>query len=91
MVLPFEIGAVVLGVSSERQTPLSGQSSPVLARVPRGFRMVAAPFTQFSCEGEASTLESKFDMIRTARIWAGFSPLRSRLEAVRSLRAAFRL
>lgn len=37
MRLPLEIGAVVLGASSERHTPLSGQTSPVRARVPIGF------------------------------------------------------
>lgn len=82
--LPFEIGAVVLGVLSERQTPLSGQVSPVFARVPRGFRM-ADPFHVLGLNngGEASTLESKFAMIRDV-LGRGFSPLRSRLEAARS-------
>jgi len=37
MRLPFEIGAVVEGIPSTFQTPLSGQISPVLARVPIGF------------------------------------------------------
>lgn len=73
MVLPFEIGAVVLGMSSDRQTPLSGQVSPVLARVPRGFRIATAPFQRLDCEGEASTPESKFDMIRVASLGRGFS------------------
>jgi hypothetical protein len=35
---PFAIGAVVLGWPSTFQIPLSGQISPVLALVPRGFR-----------------------------------------------------
>ncbi|HJS13418.1 MAG TPA: hypothetical protein VJ811_19330 [Sphingopyxis sp.] len=34
--LPLAIGAVVEGVPSTFQTPLSGQVSPVLARVPIG-------------------------------------------------------
>lgn len=36
MRLPLAIGAVVEGVPSTFQIPLSGQVSPVLARVPMG-------------------------------------------------------
>ena len=36
ILLPFAIGAVVLGASAELHTPLSGQISPVFARVPIG-------------------------------------------------------
>lgn len=38
--LPFAIGAVVLGESCDFQTPLSGQDSPVLAVVPIGARAI---------------------------------------------------
>lgn len=36
--MPFAMGAVVLGLSSERQMPLSGQVELVRARVPMGAR-----------------------------------------------------
>ncbi len=35
-ILPFAIGAVVVGVEIACQTPLSGHLSPVLPVVPRG-------------------------------------------------------
>jgi hypothetical protein len=37
ILLPTAIGAVVDGVPTTSQTPLSGQDSPVLAVVPIGF------------------------------------------------------
>lgn len=37
--MPLAIGAVVVGVPSTFHTPLSGQVSPVLARVPMGARL----------------------------------------------------
>ncbi len=40
MRLPFAIGAVVEGVEIAFQTPDSGQTSPVRARVPIGLRVI---------------------------------------------------
>jgi len=45
MRLPFAIGAVVVGVPTTFQTPLSGQDSPVRAVVPRGFFNSLTPAT----------------------------------------------
>ncbi len=71
ILLPLEIGAVVVGLSSERQTPLSGQISPVLARVPIGFFMTSYPFAyQLIAKGEVSTRESESVMIRLLRLGA---------------------
>lgn len=44
MRFPLAIGAVVLGMPSTFQTPLSGQISPVRALVPIGTRFAAAIF-----------------------------------------------
>lgn len=48
MRLPLAIGAVVEGVPSTRQTPLSGQISPVRALVPIGALFVAGKVTSLS-------------------------------------------
>jgi hypothetical protein len=42
MRFPLEIGAVVEGIPTTFHTPLSGQVSPVRARVPIGFLVIVA-------------------------------------------------
>lgn len=56
MRLPLAIGAVVLGVPSTFQTPLSGQISPVRALVPIGARFAAVVFILYLSRSQVALL-----------------------------------
>lgn len=64
MRLPFAIGAVVDGLLSTFQTPLSGQVSPVCERVPTGHRVVAFIVLTLGSGIAFAQIQSKYLAVR---------------------------